>query len=790
MTTFTLSLTWFESYLLRHFEHHGTRDIALLTDPVGMADAVGEGLAAGPGVRYALEAVELPGAFHPKVALMWSGQSILMAVGSGNLTFPGMSRNLEIWDVLGDGFDLPAHRRLSASVLAGLSGFLTFLVGQTTGSARQTVIHAQRVIAGRKGRDSGPIWLDNTRRSIGEQLVEHLPARRGRQLRVLSPFHDPTGGACQRLARELGAAEIEILFTGDNTTFPLHSSSAVPLKTARLLHAGDRPLHAKLFHIIDSDQEYILAGSANATQAALWGTNNLEVSLLRRGPPGAFDALVLTEVATPQHQPMRITPALKRRLRILQARASGEGVDIRLRWESPPDRLILTWPESIDEAVELPVMERCQVAPPSSFDPLRPVAHRCRIEGLWGATRSEALAWLSFDALLRLHPRERQARSAWARLLHGGIPDEADARLLEAFSSEHTRVMSWLSRPAVGRGTSTEKKPPAEPEPIPVQLLDALSQSLPVGSKGHRSSPSTMIQSVTAAMRLAFRGRQNNDHGGGSGGKRRNSPPRLHPSVRDALERFQTVFLEEASAVDMPADPEAVMGYTALCVEMTAHYWLLDGDEREGFWRSIDRIVRVLLCPRTGRAPLLSEIHGALPDTLSSTLCALLAALYWRRQGNRLPGVDLLVDHGLLSVPSLRGGLAVLEQQGVAVVATPPSLLVPLLPGGGETIQGSLEALKRQVSPWARPTVLHRLLKTVNQSDFRYPRGMLEDEKSLFKAARRGAPWGAVAPWISECPCCRQDLSVSVTQELLLGRPVQCTSLRCRAWMLPSEVHQ
>ena len=54
MTTFTLSLTWFESYLLRNFEHHATRHVALITDPVGMADAVGEGLAAGPGVRYAL----------------------------------------------------------------------------------------------------------------------------------------------------------------------------------------------------------------------------------------------------------------------------------------------------------------------------------------------------------------------------------------------------------------------------------------------------------------------------------------------------------------------------------------------------------------------------------------------------------------------------------------------------------------------------------------------------------------------------------------------------------------
>ncbi len=65
-TTFTLSLAWFEVYLLRQLERNGVRRVAILADPTGIQSSLREGLVSGPGIHYALEPVrQRPGFFHP-----------------------------------------------------------------------------------------------------------------------------------------------------------------------------------------------------------------------------------------------------------------------------------------------------------------------------------------------------------------------------------------------------------------------------------------------------------------------------------------------------------------------------------------------------------------------------------------------------------------------------------------------------------------------------------------------------------------------------------------------------
>src|SRR5437868_770641 len=125
-TSFTLSLTWFETHLLRGLERRGIRQVLVLADPRGVAESASESLAMGPGLRYALEAVEAPaGVFHPKLALLWSREHLLLAVGSGNLTFAGMQHNLEAWEVLAAGVPgLSLERQLTRSLASDLLSFL------------------------------------------------------------------------------------------------------------------------------------------------------------------------------------------------------------------------------------------------------------------------------------------------------------------------------------------------------------------------------------------------------------------------------------------------------------------------------------------------------------------------------------------------------------------------------------------------------------------------------------------------------------------------------------------
>ena len=54
------------------------------------------------GQEYALIPVECSanGIFHPKITYLWGKESDLLLVGSGNLTFGGHGRNIEVLEAL------------------------------------------------------------------------------------------------------------------------------------------------------------------------------------------------------------------------------------------------------------------------------------------------------------------------------------------------------------------------------------------------------------------------------------------------------------------------------------------------------------------------------------------------------------------------------------------------------------------------------------------------------------------------------------------------------------------
>lgn len=178
-------------FLLRSLEHSGVATILILADPVGINDSLCEGFVAGPGVRYALESVEAPNrAFHAKIGILWSQERLLLAVGSGNLTFAGMHRNAEIWEVLTAGIaESPPERHLSREVGAGLLRFLDYLSSRVDAGGRSatTLITATQAVRNWLPRfpETEPriYWLDSTHEPIGPQFSRLLGSAPNRRLR-------------------------------------------------------------------------------------------------------------------------------------------------------------------------------------------------------------------------------------------------------------------------------------------------------------------------------------------------------------------------------------------------------------------------------------------------------------------------------------------------------------------------------------------------------------------------------------------------------------------------------
>ncbi len=812
-TTYTLSLAWFETHLLRALERSGARQILLLADPVGINASLGEGLVTGAGVRYTVEPAGAPkGAFHAKVGVLWSRDCLLVAVGSGNLTFAGMHRNLECWEVLVAGLPVSDGRHLHRSVAEDILSFLTNLHARVEagGRAASTLAAAHCAVTSwlpRLPSTVSPVrWLDSTREPIGEQLTRHLGSREGRRLQVLSPFHDRDGAAIDRLADRLNAGAIEVLYVGSSTTYPLSRKAKVRGVAARRLEIENqtRPLHAKVFHVVDDTESHIMSGSTNATWQALWTTNNVEVSLLRGG---TFENLLRTSPGTPDLEVVEYKEAELRLLTIQWARAADDHVRAHLRWlgPAPLDHVLVGFVDSLDEpnAAAWPDDGVIRVRLPASFNSLRPRALRIEASAFVDGRRWSARSWVAFDELLNATREFRAALSAWNRLLLGDSTeadsDEDDTVLLRVFAEEHAHTIE-----AVGSGVfrthrarSGENADDGEEVSIPLRLIEALTR-LPLPPRtaagGHAGN---FIDDVEQAMRAAFGvmdepAEVHDDEGdepGGAAQLLKKPRPRLPRSMRQALDDFEASFVEAANAIRRaPAKPAHVLAYSSLCARLVLRYRLRDGENRAGFWSSAATLIRTLLCPLANRAALVSLLHApgaALAEDAAQLLALLLALLSWHDSGGRLEGESEPRSQPMRA-DVVREALAALDRaagRAVAPSSLPRSLdeVFPCAPG---TLAEVLLLMRQTPSASDRALALKLHLEAVMRSETK-PR-MTGPDSEVSRSARRSAPL-FVEPWTTSCPRCHQALAASVCGRLLLREPIQCRNTRCSRWLVPSE---
>ncbi|MDP9054518.1 MAG: hypothetical protein M3N93_09500, partial [Acidobacteriota bacterium] len=150
------------------------------------------------------------GVFHPKCCYLEGPDGDLLAIGSGNLTFGGYGRNLEVLDLLSP--------EASPDVFREFGGFLNALRRRTDLQCPEPKwmdIFANCAFVAAGNAPSEPdrsAWLvHSVDRPIIDQ-VKILLEPRGpiERLTVLSPYHDPDGRAIRTLAEETHPHQLAI----------------------------------------------------------------------------------------------------------------------------------------------------------------------------------------------------------------------------------------------------------------------------------------------------------------------------------------------------------------------------------------------------------------------------------------------------------------------------------------------------------------------------------------------------------------------------------------------------
>lgn len=211
-TTYSLSLSFFESHLwCGGLKKRGCREAWVIADLDGYSASLAERQSRFVGQDYRLVPVALKhGVFHPKCSFLSGPDGALLFVGSGNLTFGGHGRNIEVLEVFRSS-EHPSIFAEFAQFLAALRDRKDLLNPDPAWLSHFEAL-ARRAARGTPPPPNPPLrLLHSTQESILDQLTTAAASLGSPgEARVLSPFFDPHAEAVVSLADRLKPSRLRI----------------------------------------------------------------------------------------------------------------------------------------------------------------------------------------------------------------------------------------------------------------------------------------------------------------------------------------------------------------------------------------------------------------------------------------------------------------------------------------------------------------------------------------------------------------------------------------------------
>jgi hypothetical protein len=290
--TYALSLTFFETIILRKLQNVGCEEIWIVPDADGYQMSLSERKSAYVGQEYRVVPVILKnGIFHPKCVYLSSEDGDLLIIGSGNLTFGGYGKNLEVAEILepektpqafidfGVFLDnLPERNDLKIPETNWISKFSTF----SKAAVKNININSAENVR----------VISTVKKNIISQLLDNCNSLGEiNKIYSLSPFYSNDAEFIRMFSEETSAESVSISLAPDNlnaSPFPFKKTINWKTKVTAVVpdfnskESEHRKLHAKWIECHGhNNKKIILTGSINSTNTAMLTTNNIEVGVLR-----------------------------------------------------------------------------------------------------------------------------------------------------------------------------------------------------------------------------------------------------------------------------------------------------------------------------------------------------------------------------------------------------------------------------------------------------------------------------------------------------------------------------
>ena len=219
------------------------------------------------------------GVFHPKMAILLGEEEGALIVGSGNLTYSGLSNNEEVWNV----FHVLGNESLHYPLLHKAWNYLTeesntkapllqrqieWMLEQSSWLQRECNDEPVSLVSG----ESCQLLLNGSHHSILNSLYDTIGDKEIDIITIIAPFYDSEGDAIKELQNHFSPKEMRCVIDLDRQSAPyslLQENTSIVYEKS----ISSCPLHAKIIEIQGKDETWILCGSANAGNLAL-GTSS------------------------------------------------------------------------------------------------------------------------------------------------------------------------------------------------------------------------------------------------------------------------------------------------------------------------------------------------------------------------------------------------------------------------------------------------------------------------------------------------------------------------------------
>ncbi len=215
------------------------------------------------------------GVFHSKTFLLFGEEEGALVVGSGNLTFSGLSNNEEVWNAFHVAGNESVHYPLLLKTWNYINDALLNsppLVEKQLGWIKEQSLWLQNRdyanwVTLESGEECSIIYnsptsgiIDDVAKAIGDANIE--------QITVIAPFYDTEGNALKELTNRFKPYRMNCILDLQRQSAPfalLDTSTDIVFHK----HTSSNPLHAKIIEFRSDNETWILSGSANAGNMAL-----------------------------------------------------------------------------------------------------------------------------------------------------------------------------------------------------------------------------------------------------------------------------------------------------------------------------------------------------------------------------------------------------------------------------------------------------------------------------------------------------------------------------------------